>query len=94
VHADPFAVAGDDAARLLAPMLEGVKAEKGEAGRVRVPVNAEDAAVFFGAIILPDDRRVFRFPFSVFRFHFKPLPDLLKGLVAAGFSLRFWLIFI
>ena len=50
VHADPGAVAGDDAAGLLAPVLEGVEAEKGDAGRVRVPVNAEDAAVFFGLV--------------------------------------------
>jgi hypothetical protein len=94
VHTDPGAVTGDDAAGLLAPVLEGIEAEKGNTGRVRVPVNTEDAAVFFGAIILEDDSRVFRFPFSVFRFHFKPLPDLLKGLVAAGFNLSFWLIFI
>ena len=37
------------------PYLEGVEAEEGDAGRVRVP---EDAAVFFGPIILKDDRRV------------------------------------
>jgi hypothetical protein len=30
--------------------------------------------VFFGVVILEDDI-VFRFPFSVCRFHFKPLPD-------------------
>ena len=65
VHADPGAVAGDDAAGLLAPVLEGIEAEIGEPGRVRVPVNAEDAAVFFGVVILEDD---IRFPFSVFRF--------------------------
>ena len=52
VHADPGAVAGDDAAGLLAPVLQGVEAEIGDAGRVRVPVNAEDAAVFFGVIVL------------------------------------------
>ena len=61
VHADPFAVAGDDAAGFLAPVLEGVEAEVGDAGRVRVPVDAEDAAVFFGAIILADDCPGFRF---------------------------------
>ena len=65
VHADPFAVAGDDAARLLAAVLEGVEAEEGEAGRVGMPVDAEDAAVFAGTIILEDDRRVFGFRFSV-----------------------------
>jgi hypothetical protein len=84
VHADPGAVAGDDAAGLLAPVLEGVEAEVGNAGRVRVPVNAEDAAVFFGAA----GGRVFGFRFPVFGFHFKSLPDWLKGWVAAGFSLR------
>jgi hypothetical protein len=74
MHADPGAVAGDDAAGLLAPVLKGVEAEIGDAGRVRVAVNAEDAAVFFGLVVLKDDI-VFRFPFAVFRFHFKPLPD-------------------
>jgi hypothetical protein len=64
VHADPFAVAGDDAAGLLAPVLEGVEAEEGEAGRVRVPLDAEDATVFRGFIVLPDGR-VFGFRFSV-----------------------------
>ena len=65
MHADPGAVAGDDAAGLLAPVLEGVEAEKGDAGRVRVPVNAEDAAVFAGFVVLLDDK-VFGFRFSVF----------------------------
>ena len=65
--ADPGAVAGDDAAGLLAPVLQGIEAEVGEAGRVGVPVNAEDAAVFFGAC-RPGGRRfsVFGFRFSVF----------------------------
>ena len=44
--------------------LEGVEAEKGDAGRVRVPVDAEDAAVFFGAAT--GRGRVFGFQFSVF----------------------------
>ncbi len=66
VHADPFAVAGDDAAGLLAPVLEGVEAEVGDAGRVGVAVDAEDAAVFPGAVIREDDRRVFGFGFWVF----------------------------
>ena len=65
MHGDPFAVAGDDAAGLLAPVLEGVEAEVGEAGRVGVPVNAEDAAVFVGLVVLADGR-VFGFRFSVF----------------------------
>ena len=86
VHADPFAVAGDDAAGLLAPVLEGVEAEIGDPGRVGMPVNAEDAAVFFGFVIREEDT-VFRLPFSVFRFHFEPLHERLKGWVAAGFSL-------
>jgi hypothetical protein len=72
-------------------VLQGVEAEIGDAGRVRMPVNAEDAAVFFGLVIREDDF-VFRYSFSVFRFHFKPLHERLKGWVAAGFSLRFWLI--
>ena len=74
--ADPGAVAGDDAAGLLAPVLEGIEAEVGDAGRVRVPVNAEDAAVFFGAVILEDDHPgfwVLGFRFSVF--NILPLPD-------------------
>ena len=54
MHGDPFAVAGDDAAGLLAAVLEGVEAEVGEAGRVGVAVDAEDAAVFFGPIIRED----------------------------------------
>jgi hypothetical protein len=32
------------------PYLEGVEAEEGDAGRVRVPVDAEDAAVLPGAV--------------------------------------------
>ncbi len=47
---DPVAVAGDDAAGLLAPVLEGIEAEVGEAGGLGVAVNAEDATVFFGLI--------------------------------------------
>jgi hypothetical protein len=47
-----------------APVLEGVEAEEGEAGRVRVPLDAEDATVFPGFIVLPDGR-VFGFRFSV-----------------------------
>ena len=37
VHADPFAVAGDDAAGFLAPVLEGVETEIGDPGRVGCP---------------------------------------------------------
>ena len=66
VHGDAFAVAGDDAAGLLAAVLEGVEAEEGDAGRVGVAVDAEDAAVFPGAVILEDDGRVFGFGFSGF----------------------------
>ena len=39
-----LAVEGDDAAGLLAAMLERVQAERGDGGRVRVAENAEDAA--------------------------------------------------
>jgi hypothetical protein len=38
-------------------------------------------------VVLKSDL-VYRFPFSVFGFHIKPLPERLKGLVAPGFSLR------
>ena len=79
MHADPGAVAGDDAAGLLAPVLEGVEAEVGDAGRVRVPVNAEDAAVFFGAIILEDERPgVLGFGFWVLGF--QPLASRRTGI--------------
>ena len=44
--------------------LGDVEAEAGEAGRVRVPVVAEDAAVLPGFVVLPDGR-VFGFRFSV-----------------------------
>jgi hypothetical protein len=44
--------------------LEGVEVEEGDAGRVRVPVDAEDAAVFPGFVVLPDGR-VFGFRFLV-----------------------------
>jgi hypothetical protein len=43
--------------------------------------------VFPGLVVLKSDL-VYRFPFSVFHFHIKPFPELLKGLVASGFSLR------
>ena len=46
------------------PYLEGVEAEEGDAGRVRVPVDAEDAAVLPGFVVLPDGR-VFGFRFSM-----------------------------
>jgi hypothetical protein len=49
--------------------------------------------VFPGFVVLKDDL-VYRFPFSVFHFHIKPLPERLKGLVAAGFSLRFFPMFV
>jgi hypothetical protein len=48
VGAHPAAVAGDDAAGLLAPVLQGVKAEIGEPGRFGMAVDAEDAAVLPG----------------------------------------------
>jgi hypothetical protein len=46
--------------------LEGVEAEAGDAGRVRVPVDAEDAALFFGLVVILADDPVcgFRFPVS------------------------------
>jgi len=74
-------------------VLQGIKTEIGEAGRIRVAVDAEDTAVFPGFVVLKDDL-VYRFPFSVFHFHIKPLPERLKGLVAAGFSLRFFPMFV
>ena len=49
---DPGAVAGDDAAGLLAPVLQGIEAEVGEAGGLGVAVDAEDAAVFLGLVVL------------------------------------------
>jgi hypothetical protein len=48
VGAHPAAVAGDDAAGLLAPVLQGVQAEVGEPGRFGMAVDAEDAAVLPG----------------------------------------------
>jgi hypothetical protein len=39
-------VESDDAGGLLATMLEGVQAERGEGCRIRVIVDAEDAALF------------------------------------------------
>jgi hypothetical protein len=42
--------------------LEGVEAEAGDAGRVRVP---EDAAVFFGLVVILADDPVCGFRFSV-----------------------------
>jgi hypothetical protein len=41
-----LAVESDDAGRLLAAMLEGVKAERGKGRGIRVIVDAEDAALF------------------------------------------------
>ncbi|MGX1171095.1 hypothetical protein AB7M16_007361 [Bradyrhizobium sp. USDA 372] len=38
------AVVGDDAGGLLAAVLQGVKAERGDGRRIRVTVDAEDAA--------------------------------------------------
>src|SRR6185312_12737397 len=43
---EPFAVEGDDARRLLAAMLEGMQAERGDGSGVRMPEDAEDAAFF------------------------------------------------
>ena len=43
---EPLAVEGDDAGRLLAAVLEGVQAERGDRRRVRMPEDAEDAALF------------------------------------------------
>ncbi len=40
----PLAVEGDDAGRLLAAMLQGVQAERGDRGRIRMAENAEHAA--------------------------------------------------
>ena len=76
VLTDALAVAGDDAAGLLAPVLQGVEPEEGQPRRLRMAVNAEDAAVFPGLVVLEDDI-VCRLPFAVCRFHVKPLPDRL-----------------
>jgi len=62
VLAHPATVAADDAAGLLAPVLQGVEAEIGEPGRVRMAVNAEDAAVLPG---LWSSWRMTGFSFSV-----------------------------
>ena len=75
VLAHAAAVAGDDAAGLLAPVLQGVEAEIGEPGRVRVAVDAEDAAVLPGLVV---DDRVFRFPFSVFGGFHRPILRVTK----------------
>jgi hypothetical protein len=45
-------VEADDAARLLAAMLEGVKAERGEGSGVRMAKDAEDAALFAEAVAI------------------------------------------
>ena len=80
VHADPFAVAGDDAAGLLAPVLEGVEAEIGEPGRVGMPVNAEDAAVFLGLVVFRGGWR-----FSVFGFRFLHGSSPCRGGIAGDY---------
>lgn len=93
MHGDPGAVPGDDAAGLLAPVLEGIEAEKGDAGRVRVPVDAEDAAVFFGAIILEDDRpRVLGSGFWVLGFLHSSSPhaEAELAVIIPGFCLRLY----
>jgi hypothetical protein len=48
------AVGGGDASRLLAAMLESVKAEIGLAGSVGVSVNGDDAAFFVESIAIGD----------------------------------------
>jgi hypothetical protein len=47
VMAHQSAVGNADAGAFLAPVLEGIKTEVGEAGSVFVSINAEDAALFF-----------------------------------------------
>jgi hypothetical protein len=42
---------GGDAGALLAPVLEGIEAEVGEAGRVFVAKDAEDPALFLGSAV-------------------------------------------
>ena len=46
-------VEGDDACRLLAPVLEGVEAERHDGGGVRMAENAEDAALFAQRVPVP-----------------------------------------
>ena len=72
VLADVLAVAGDDAAGLLAPVLQGIEAEVGQPGRLGMAVDAEDAAVFFGLVV--GLARLFAVCRSVRRFHIKPCP--------------------
>ena len=43
-----IAIASNDAAGLLPPVLQGIQAEIRQTGCFRMAVNAEDAAVFFG----------------------------------------------
>ena len=52
VAVELLAVVGDDARRLLPAMLQGVQSQGGQAGRVRVPEDAEDAALLVELIVL------------------------------------------
>ena len=46
-----FTVAGNDAAALLTPVLQGMQAQRGEFRRISIPVNAEDAAKVFDTLV-------------------------------------------
>jgi hypothetical protein len=59
-------------------VLQGVEAEIGEPGRVRMAVDAEDAAMFPGFVVILLDDRFGRFRFSVFGFLHDPGSKLGK----------------
>ena len=46
-----LSVEGDDAGRLLAAVLQRVQPERGQRRRLRVPPNAEDAALFVELVV-------------------------------------------
>ena len=54
---EPRSVEGDDARRLLSPMLQGVQAERHDRRRVGMAENAEDAAFLMQPVFLEIDAR-------------------------------------
>ena len=52
LDAELLSVEGDDAGRLLAAVLQRVQAERGQRGRLRVPENAEDAALLVQLVVV------------------------------------------
>src|SRR5471032_2218534 len=84
-----LAVVGDDARRLLAAMLEGVQAERGDGGGILMVEDAEHAALLAQGVAVDLEVEIVRLARPCFVFgcaHPRPPPGLLASYSAGTFE--------